>query len=442
MNKTISGWGKTNKVESKIIQPKTIEEVQNLIKSSSTHSLISRGLGRSYGDAAQLKDCTAIDLEFFQKFQLFINEGQVRVGAGISFAKLLEKIVPAGFFLPVAPGTKNITVGGAVASDVHGKNHHVDGSFGDHVIEILLIDGYGEIQKLSRSSNPKLFWATIGGMGLTGVIIDVTFSLISIDTPLIKVDTIKFNEIDKLMDYMVKADKEYKYSVAWIDSLSAKGRGILTCGDHLDLGENKISEEELIYKNKQIAKAPSLIPNGILNRFTVRAFNEAWYRQAPKHKKNETQTINQYFYPLDGIGNWNNIYGSKGFIQYQFVVPDNAASLIKFVLDNLRKNSAPSFLTVLKRFGNSNLAPLSFPKRGWTLAIDIPANIKGIYKTLDDLDEIVASSNGRIYLSKDSRMNSHIFKSTYLGYKEWKDVKNNADPKNIFYSDLARRLEM
>ena len=442
MNKTISGWGKTNKVESKIIQPKTIEEVQNLIRSSSTHSLISRGLGRSYGDAAQLKNCAVIDLESFQKFQLFINKGQVRVGAGISFAKLLEKIVPAGFFLPVAPGTKNITVGGAVASDVHGKNHHIDGSFGDHVIEILLIDGYGEIQKLSRSSNPKLFWATIGGMGLTGVIIDVTFSLIPINTHLIKVDTIKFNEIDKLMDYMITADKEYKYSVAWIDSLSIKGRGILTCGDHLDLSENKISEEELFYKNKQLAKAPSFIPNGILNKFTVRAFNEAWYRKSPKLKKNETQTINQYFYPLDGIDNWNNIYGSQGFIQYQFVVPDNSAPLIKIVLDNLRKNSAPSFLTVLKRFSNSNLAPLSFPKRGWTLAIDIPANIQGIYKTLDDLDEIVASSNGRIYLSKDSRMNSHIFKSTYLGYKEWKEVKNNADPKNIFYSDLARRLKM
>tara|TARA_B100001989_G_scaffold252638_1_gene235435 strand:+ start:5006 stop:6373 length:1368 start_codon:yes stop_codon:yes gene_type:complete len=443
-NEQISGWGNTNKIEAKIIKPQNIKQIQNIVKNSNEHSLITRGLGRSYGDAAQLKAQTIVDLNHFKSYKLYPRTKEVAAGSGLTFSELLQKIVQKGFFLPVAPGTKNITVGGAVASDVHGKNHHSDGSFGNHVKGITLIDGKGNIQYLSKTKNPNLFWATIGGMGLTGIIIEVTFSLIRINTSLISVDTQKHKDIDSLMASMIEADKKYKYSVAWIDCFCAKGRGILTCGEHLDLRnlEKKKIDNHLSYKNNSFAKVPQSIPNGILNQFTGRAFNEAWFRKTPNLLEQEPQTIGQYFYPLDGIDNWNNIYGSKGFIQYQFVIPDQSSGLLKKILDILRKNSVTSFLTVLKRFGDSNLAPISFPQKGWTLAIDIPSNVSNIFEILDNLDELVASANGKIYLSKDSRMSAQIFKSTYSRYREWREVKDYADPKNIFYSDLAQRLQI
>ena len=241
------------------------------------------------------------------------------------------------------------------------------------------------------------------------------------------------------MHLMIESDKKFQYSVAWIDSLHNKSRGIITCANHLNIDPLN-PENFLNYENKSLTKAPAIIPNGILNKFTLRAFNEAWYRKSPTIREYESQSISKYFYPLDGIDNWNNIYGPQGFIQYQFVVPDEESKIIKKTLDILRENSSASFLTVLKRFGNSNPAPISFPKKGWTLAIDIPANIKGIYSLLDKLDEIIVSSNGRIYLAKDSRMSPQIFKSSYKDYKKWKSVKQIADPKNIFHSDLAERL--
>ena len=186
---------------------------------------------------------------------------------------------------------------------------------------------------------------------------------------------------------------------------------------------------------------PPFIPNGILNQFTARAFNAAWLKDSNSLEQ-EPQTIGQYFYPLDGVDNWNNIYGSKGFIQYQFVIPDQSSGLLKKILDILRKNSVPSFLTVLKRFGDSNSAPISFPQKGWTLSMDIPSTVSNIFEILNNLDELVASAKGKIYLSKDSRMSAQIFKSTYPRYREWRGIKDYADPKNIFYSDLAQRLQI
>ena len=440
----ISGWGNTNKIEAKIIKPKNIKQIQNIVNNSNKHSLITRGLGRSYGDAAQLKGQMIVDLNHFKTYQVDPLTKEVTAGSGLTFSELLQKIVKKGFFFPVAPGTKNITVGGAVAADVHGKNHHSDGSFGNHVRAITLIDGKGDIQYLSKSKNPHLFWATIGGMGLTGIITEVKFSLLPITTSFISVDTQKYKDIDSLMASMIEADKKYKYSVAWVDCFSAKGRGILTCGEHLDLRnlEKKKIDNYLTYKNNSLAKAPPFIPNGILNQFTARAFNAAWFRKTPNSLEQEPQTIGQYFYPLDRIDNWNNIYGSKGFIQYQFVIPDKSSDLLKKILDILRKNYVTSFLTVLKRFGDPNLAPISFPQKGWTLAIDIPSSVSNIFEILDNLDELVASANGKIYLAKDSRMSENIFKSTYPRYREWKEIKDYADPKNIFYSDLAQRLQI
>ena len=444
--KTLSGWGRTNPVTSQVVQPCSVEQLQELIRGAPPKSLIARGLGRSYGDAAQLKDGTVIELPAFDQIDLDPISGTVTAGAGVSLDQILRVIVPAGFFLPVTPGTRNVTVGGAIAADVHGKNHHVDGSFGNHVQRLLLIDGNGELRELTPSGRGSLdeaefFWATVGGMGLTGVIMEATFSLIPITSSLISVDTTRYRDLESLMEAMVEADSKYRYSVAWVDSLDPKGRGVLTCGDHASaeaLPKEK-QADPLFYNPKALAAAPSFLPGGLLNKLTVRAFNEAWYRKAPKHRIGELQEISPFFHPLDGVQDWNRIYGPAGFLQYQFAVPNEAAHLVPRALEALRKVGAPSFLTVLKRFGQSNPAPLSFPMPGWTLAADMPAAVPGLLEALDQLDQEVAEVGGRLYLAKDSRQSKHMFEQSYPRIFDLKKRHTHSEICNAYTSDAFNR---
>jgi len=446
--KSISGWGRTNYSNARIYTPNDIDQLKNLIDKV-IHPLISRGLGRSYGDPAQCGEGNVIDTRNFNSLHLDQKSGVLLAGGGARFSEILNYIVPRGFFLPVSPGTKNITVGGAISSDVHGKNHHCDGSFANHVLQISLIDGQGKLRILSPFdiSTSEAFWATTGGMGLTGVIVEAKFKLISITSSQIKVHSQKFNDLNSLMESMKENDNYYRYSVAWIDSLSKNGRGILTQGDHADSNEinykNKnIYKEPLKYDEVKTPNTPSFFPNGILNNFTVTLFNKLWFAKTTNSLESEFQSIGTFFHPLDSLENWNRIYGSNGFIQYQFVVPDKSSFLISKILDSLKKIGAPSFLTVLKRFGKANKGHLSFPIEGWTLAIDVPAKIKGLLETLNSLDELVANAGGRIYLAKDSRQSSKMFKKSYPRYEEWKFQKKILDPSNIFVSDLSRRLEI
>ena len=444
--KTLSGWGRTNPVTSQVVQPSSVEQLQELIRGAPPKSLIARGLGRSYGDAAQLKDGTVIELPALDQIELDPSNGMVTAGAGVSLDQILRVIVPAGFFLPVTPGTRNVTVGGAIAADVHGKNHHLDGSFGNHVQRLLLVDGNGELRELTPSGRgnfdeAEFFWATVGGMGLTGVILEATFSLIPITSSLISVDTTRYRDLESLMAAMVEADSKYRYSVAWVDSLDRKGRGVLTCGDHAPaeaLPKDK-QADPLYYDPKALASAPPFLPSGLLNKLTVRAFNEAWYRKAPKHRVGELQEIAPFFHPLDGVQDWNRIYGPAGFLQYQFAVPNEADHLVPRTLEALRKVGAPSFLTVLKRFGPSNRAPLSFPIPGWTLAVDVPSAVPELFEVLDELDEELVKAGGRIYLAKDSRQTTNTFNKSY----EPKASSNKLvfeNASNIFSSDLWSRI--
>ncbi|WP_288261482.1 FAD-binding oxidoreductase [uncultured Prochlorococcus sp.] len=446
----ISGWGLHNPANVRIIKPNKFEQLENIIVNSNKNSLLARGLGRSYGDAAQLKNESVFSLHDFDHIYLNKKEGFITAGSGVSIDSLLKKIIPEGFFIPVSPGTRNVTIGGAIASDVHGKNHHLNGSFGNHIKEILLIDGLGNLKKLSSNNNETIeiknqFWATIGGMGLTGVIIEATFSLIPIKTSKMKANTYKYKDLDDLMDAMTNSQDNYQYIVAWVDSLSQKNRGVLTVGNHAD--DNDLLKKDpnkniLSYHSKSIASAPSILPFRLLNKFTVKAFNEVWYRKTPKEQKDEIKSISNFFHPLDGIKNWNKFYGSKGFIQYQFVVPENEYKTIFEILEITKKISTPSFLTVLKKFGPGNKAFLSFPIKGWTLAIDFPLYLSNLNQTLLKLDEKVLSAGGRIYLAKDSMQSSEMFKSTYPRLNEWKEVKSKMDPKNIFCSDLSKRLNI
>ena len=447
---SISGWGRHNPANVKIINPLSIEQLGEIINNAKTKSIISRGLGRSYGDAAQLDNELAINLKFFNNIRINKEKGIVTAGAGVSINSLLKIIVPLGFFIPVSPGTRYVTVGGAIASDVHGKNHHINGSFGNHIHEISLIDGLGNLKKLSKKHNSSLqdknqFWATIGGMGLTGIIIEASFSLIPIKTSKMSVDFFKYKNLDNLMDTMVNTENDYQYCVAWVDTLSRSNKGIFTGGNHaleIDLDRNNFNKNPLTYESKSLASTPSFLPNGILNKYTVKAFNEAWFWKTPNLKASKLQSISKFFHPLDSIKNWNYLYGSKGFIQYQFVVPDNESKVIFEVLEIMRKYRAPSFLTVLKRLGEGNDSFLSFPIKGWTLAIDIPLTFSDLDVIFKKLDEKVLNAGGRIYLAKDSRQSKEMFQSTYPLLNRWKEIRNSMDPKNIFCSDLAKRLNI
>ena len=444
----LSGWGRTNPVTSEVVQPSSVEQLQQLIHAAPPKSLIARGLGRSYGDAAQLKDGMVIELSVFDQIKLDPISGTITAGAGVSLDQILRVIVPEGFFLPVTPGTRNVTVGGAIAADVHGKNHHVDGSFGNHVQRLLLVDGKGMFRDLTPNGrgdldDAELFWATVGGMGLTGVIVEATFSLIPITSSLISVDTTRYRDLESLMKAMVEADTKYRYSVAWVDSLDPNGRGVLTCGDHTPVGDLPKAQQvdPLRYDPKALASAPPFLPGGLLNRLTVRAFNEAWYRKAPKQRSGELQEIAPFFHPLDGVKDWNRIYGPEGFLQYQFAVPNEAAHMVRRTLEALRRVGAPSFLTVLKRFGHSNPAPLSFPIPGWTLAADVPAAVPGLLQVLDQLDEEVAAVGGRLYLAKDSRQSAKMFSRGYPDFRNLDKFSNSGESRWLnFSSDLRARL--
>jgi decaprenylphospho-beta-D-ribofuranose 2-oxidase len=443
---TLTGWGRTTRVRARVARPAHVDQLRELIEGAAPRSLLPRGLGRSYGDAAQLRDGVVVDLSAFATIHLDPATATVTAGAGVSLDQLLRVLVPAGFFLPVTPGTRQVTVGGAIAADVHGKNHHVAGSFGSHVRRLSLVDGSGVLRELgpqgdASSLERAMFWATVGGMGLTGVLVEATFAVLPIRTAALRVATTRFRALDTLMAAMVEADRHWPYSVAWVDSLDGRGRGVLTCGDHASVEDLDPARRAapLAYDPQALAAAPPFLPSGLLNTFTVRAFNEAWYRKAPRRREGEVQAIAPFFHPLDGVRHWNRLYGPAGFLQYQFAVPDHGAHLVPRALEVLRRVGAPSFLTVLKRFGPANPAPLSFPIPGWTLAADVPAAVPGLREALDGLDGEVAAAGGRLYLAKDGRQSAAMARRSYPRLAEWTRLRSLLDPRGVLDSDLARR---
>ena len=442
--RTLTGWGRTAASGAHIATVATPADVAEVIAAAGPRGVLARGLGRSYGDAAQSGGATVLDTSAMSEIELDMQAGEVRAGAGASLDEILRLIVPAGYFVPVTPGTRMVTVGGAIAADVHGKNHHVEGTFGSHVRRLRLIDGLGAERVLDQESTPEEFWATVGGMGLTGVMIDASFDLIPITSSLISVDTDRTTDLDDLMSRMIEGDDEYRYSVAWVDSVHPSHRGVLTRGDHApaDWLPAKLASDPLAYDARAKVTVPPIFPSGLVNPLTMRLFNEAWFRKAPARKRGELQSIASFFHPLDIAHDWNRGYGKAGFLQYQFAVPDAAGHLVAQTLDRLREIGAFSPVTVLKRFGAANPGPLSFPQPGWTLAIDVPADVDGLASVLDLLDEQVLAEGGRLYLAKDSRMSPAMMAASYPRLAEWQRVRDGLDPHGIFTSDLARRLSL
>lgn len=369
--------------------------------------------------------------------------GLVEVEAGVSLDHMMRVLLPLGLFVPVTPGTRQVTVGGAIAADIHGKNHHVDGSFGNHVIALELLGADGRIRQLSPPSD--LFWATIGGMGLTGLVLRATLKMKKVESAYCLVDTHRCTDLDDLLDRMTEGDHRYTYSVAWIDCLardSSLGRSVLTRGSSATLEQlpHRLRKHPLSFRPKQVMVAPPIFPSGMLNRATVAAFNETWYRRAPRQRQGEIQGISAFFHPLDAVSRWNRIYGPRGFLQYQFVVPFGAEDTLRRCLEKLSEAKQASFLAVLKRFGPPNPGHLSFPIPGWTLALDVPIGAGILGQLLDHLDDELLAVGGREYLAKDSRLPASALPHMYPRLQEWRNVRRTADPDGVFTSDLARRL--
>lgn len=459
----LAGWGGTPAAGGRVSEPHERGDVLTALANPSPRGVIARGLGRSYGDAAQRAGGDVIRTTGLDRvLEVDLDKGLVRAEAGVSLDTLMHLLVPRGYFVAVTPGTRQVTVGGAIASDVHGKNHHVDGSFCDHVRRVVLATPIGRFEiGAGPADDQELFWATAGGMGLTGVILEATLSLLPIETSSVLVDTERAVDLADLMDRMEGNDDSYRYSVAWVDCLSGAagggiwgtrrggasgggrlGRGVLTRANHamlVDLGRAG-ARDALGFAGGQRLSVPKMVPSGLLNAATIRAFNEAWYRKSPRRRLGQPQSIPSFFHPLDGIADWNRLYGRRGFIQYQMVVPFGAEEVLESCVAKLARSGVPSFLGVLKRFGKANPAPLSFPIAGWTLALDFPIGNPALPALLSDLDEDVAGAGGRVYLSKDSRLRPELVEAMYPRLREWQKVKQRVDPGSVMRSDLGLRL--
>jgi decaprenylphospho-beta-D-ribofuranose 2-oxidase len=450
--RALTGWGRTAPTVARVTSPEAAPDpaaaVEKLIASAGERGIIARGLGRSYGDAAQNAGGEVVLMTGLDRIlDLDLGAATATVEAGVSLDRLMRTLVPLGLWPAVTPGTRHVTVGGAIGSDVHGKNHHRDGTFGAHVRSMEMVSpGLGRTT-LTPDGTPDEFWATAGGMGLTGIVCQATLQLLRIETSAIRVDGWRTSDLDETMARMVEHDQRYRYSVAWIDCLArggSLGRSIVEFGEHArreDLPAGRRDPSRALRFNPlDSLPAPPWAPSGLLNRWTVAAFNELWYRKARRRTEGHIVAAPAFFHPLDLVDGWNRIYGARGFLQYQFVLPDGEEATLRRIIEELVEQRAASFLAVLKRFGPSNPAPLSFPRPGWTLALDLPVAFARLPGLLDRIDEDVVAAGGRIYLAKDSRLRPDLLEAMYPDLPLWRSVRDRMDPDHVMRSDLLRRL--
>jgi decaprenylphospho-beta-D-ribofuranose 2-oxidase len=443
----LTGWGRVSASSAELAEPPTAAAAAELLgRAAAGRGLIPRGLGRAYNNAAQCAGGVVISTAGLNRILgLDTATGLVTCEAGVSLERLMVAGLPGGWFVPVSPGTRQVTVGGAIAADVHGKNHHVAGSFARHVRSLQLVLPGGEPRTVTEQSDPALFWATAGGMGLTGLITQATIQLKRVASSRVRVDTVRTANIDETMAVLAEHDGRYGYTVAWSDSLArgaGLGRSVITSGDFAepaDLGPDD-AKDPFAFRPGARLGVPDAFPPGLINRYSVGAANAAFYRKAPRSRSGEIQSIGAFFHPLDGIRNWNRVYGPGGFRQYQYVVPFGEEATVRRSFGLVSQAHAPSFVTVLKRFGPGDAGLLSFPMAGWTLALDFPARTPGLPRLLGALDRLVTEAGGRVYLAKDSRVPPEVLAGMYPRLAEFRKLRAELDPAGLLASDLSRRL--
>ncbi len=437
------GWGAQRRVECDERLPETVAELVSSIDRSGT---IARGLGRSYGDQALNEHRRVLTLTRLNRYLSFDEAtGRLRCEAGVTLSEIVRDFAPRGFFPAITPGTKLVTVGGCIANDVHGKAHHSQGSFVTSVESMRVSIADGSIVQASRTENADLFWASFGGLGLLGIVVDATIVLRKIETTYFRQRSFAAKDLTQLLDLLAEHDGSSPYSLATLDSTATGhrlGAGVVTVGDHARRDElpAKLARTPLRLASSRSISVPLELPEALVNPLTIRTANAAI--AALLRNKGDFELYEGFVYPLDMFHAWNRAFGKRGFIQYQFVIPfDGTGATMRRLLETIVTSGQLPWLNVLKRMGRANEAPLSFPMEGTTFAIDFPVRA-GLYELTARLDEMVIDAGGRIYLGKDSCVSASTIRRMYPRLAEWAAVKTKWDPQSVFTSDLGRRLEL
>jgi decaprenylphospho-beta-D-ribofuranose 2-oxidase len=459
----LTGWGGGERVPVEVVRARAVEDLRAAVLAGASRSarpgraaragkpgMIARGMGRSYGDAALLRGGLVLEMTALRALDLDPETGIVHAQAGVTLAQLLTAAQPAGWVLPVVPGTQHVSVGGAIAADIHGKNHGVDGTFGTHVLALGLLLASGEVRELSPADPDGLFAATVGGMGLTGVILWAAIQLRRLASPLLSVDIDRVDDLDATLAALDAPGGRHR--VAWLDLLGpGLARGVVTRAEAAEpaAAEAGFTSASASASPSGSASASTTVPSrlrlpprwpgALLRPEVVRAHNELRYRLAPRRARGHLEPFGRHMFPLDVLDAWPRLYGPAGFVQYQLVVARGREAELAAILLRLRRSKVPCYLAVLKDFGPANDFPLSFPLAGWTLALDLPRAVPGLLALLDDFDAIVAAAGGRVYLAKDARLQGASLAAMYPRLGEWQAVRDRFDPDGLWASQLARR---
>lgn len=459
--KSLHGWGRTAATTAHVLSTPDVDVIKTAVAqvaednadkpSHLRRGVIARGMGRSYGDPAQNAGGLVIDMQPLNKIHSIDPEsGIVDVDGGVTLDQLMKAALPYGLWVPVLPGTRQVTIGGAIGPDIHGKNHHSAGSFGNHVTSMELLVADGRVLHLTpEGENSDLFWATVGGMGLTGIILRATIKMTKTETAYFIADTDRTDNLEETIAFHSDgSEHNYTYSSAWFDVISPEpklgrstiSRGSLATLEQLEEFAPKLAKDPLKFNAPQLMTVPDIFPNFTMNKLSLMAIGEAYYLMgAPA--RNQVKNLTQFYQPLDLIGEWNRGYGSNGFLQYQFVVPTDAVEPFKEIIRDMQRSGHYSALNVFKLFGPGNKAPLSYPMPGWNVCVDFPIK-PGLGAFLDDLDKRVMEFGGRLYLAKESRTSAENFHKMYPGLEGWLKTRNDIDPTGVFASDMSRRLEL
>ncbi|MCE1178613.1 MAG: FAD-binding oxidoreductase [Micrococcales bacterium] len=463
--KRLTGWGRTAPTTAHVVSTPDVEVLSRAVaqvaednEAKPAHlrrGVIARGLGRSYGDIAQNGGGLVLDMTPLNRIHsIDPATALVDLDAGVNLDELMKAALPHGLWVPVLPGTRQVTIGGAIGADVHGKNHHSAGSFGNHVRSMQLLVADGRVLTLTPDGSPddpdaSLFWATIGGIGLTGVILRVTLAMTRTETAYFVADGDVTATLDETIAFHSDgSESRFEYSSAWFDAISGPpklGRAAISRGNLATLAQleelaPKQARNPLAFDAPTLLTLPDVFPNGLANKWTFTPIGELWYRKSGTYR-GKVQNLTQFYHPLDMFGEWNRAYGSNGFLQYQFVVPPEAVEPFKEIIRDIQRSGHYSFLNVFKLFGPGNQAPLSYPMPGWNVCVDFPINPR-LGAFVDALDKRVMEFGGRLYTAKDSRVPAERFHAMYPRIDEWLAVRRRIDPTGVFASDMARRLEL
>lgn len=458
----LSGWGRTAPTVAQVLTTGDPELIITAVRAVAHHNasspahlrrgILARGLGRSYGDVAQNAGGVVVDMTALNRIHsIDAATATIDLDAGVSLDDLMRAALPHGLWVPVLPGTRQVTIGGAIGCDVHGKNHHSAGSFGSHVASMELLVADGRVLHLTPQGSPddpdaSIFWATVGGVGLTGIILRAVLTMTRTETAYFVADGVVTKTLDETIAvHSDGSEANYDYSSAWFDAISPApklGRAALSRGNlaRLDQLPPKLAADPLGFHAKPLFELPDVFPNGLANKFTFGLLGTAWYAKSGNYT-NKVQSLTGFYHPLDMFSEWNRAYGSHGFLQYQFVVPPAAVAEFKRIIADIQVSGHYSFLNVFKLFGEGNQAPLSYPMAGWNVCVDFPIKA-GLHEFLAGLDARILEFGGRLYTAKDSRATAATFHAMYPQIDSWIETRRRVDPDGVFASDLARRLEL